>query len=218
MPPGPVVSGGRLVSGGPGGGTRRSPSRIGPGGGLRGSLGGRLRGAGLGLAEDWEGSDSRVGRDRFSLDMGDPPVNEKEKMILAELQMQYEEGLKSWDGLDNKLIAIFTAAGFILTMLVALKPDCIIWHPIRFWPYVGMVILILIGLVPRTFQSPIRLEWKAIEEYLFENDENAYRQLASNYLYAVSVNKRKASCKVWLLIISMILLTIQLGITLPSLM
>ena len=50
-------------------------------------------------------------------------MNEREKMILAELQAQHEEALKSWDSLDNKLIGVFTAAGFILALFIALKPE-----------------------------------------------------------------------------------------------
>ena len=146
-------------------------------------------------------------------------MNEKEKMILVELRTQHEEALRAWDSLDNKLIAIFAAGGFILALFIAFKPETVLWYPVPFAAYMVMVLLILLGLVPRTTRSPIRLDWETIwEEYLSENAENPYQQLVSNHLYALSANNRRGNLKVWLLIVSMLLLAIQISVVLIALM
>ena len=146
-------------------------------------------------------------------------MNERQKTILAELRTQYEEGLKAWDAVDGKLIAVFTAAGFILALFIAIKPEAVSWHLLQFTPYLGMVILILIGLWPRTLRSPIRLDWETIWKlHLNESDENSYQQLIGDYLDAFAANDRRGKCKARLLVGAMLLLAIQVAIAVISLL
>ncbi|HUV67141.1 MAG TPA: hypothetical protein VMW24_24850 [Sedimentisphaerales bacterium] len=145
-------------------------------------------------------------------------MNEREKMILVELQTQHEEALRAWDSLDNKLVSIFIAAGFIFALFVALKPATGLWGWVQFAAYLIMLALTLVGLWPRTTRSPIRLDWETIwKEYLSESDENAYKQLVSDYLYALSANNRLGHFKSRVLMVSMILLTIQVSAVLITL-
>lgn len=136
-------------------------------------------------------------------------MNEKENMILAELRVQYKEGLVCWDSLDHKLIATLLV-GFLGAMLIVVRLDIVPWQPFVFVPSVGVVILSLIGLLPQTCQSPIRLDWDALwEDYLSVSDEDAYKQLVSNYLAAFVLNKRRGLRKVWALKSVMFLVGIQ---------
>lgn len=137
-------------------------------------------------------------------------VNERQKMILAELRLQYKEGLKCWDSLDHKLIATLFV-GFLGVLFIGLQPETIPWHRVFLSPCVYVVVLSLIGLQPQTTRSPVRLEWEAIwSEFLLAGDDDAYRQLVSNYLDAFSKNKHRSLLKAWSLRLAMLSLVFQL--------
>lgn len=143
----------------------------------------------------------------------DAQLNVQQQMVLDELRAQYEIVNRATETLDSKLTGVFSIASLLLTLFTGLQGTAARSFPYIFGPYPVLVVLLLVALWPQRMRSPIKLEWEVIcEEYLHIEDQEAYKRLVSNYLYAIDANLRRNSLKARLLIAAFLLMVVQIAV------
>jgi hypothetical protein len=137
-------------------------------------------------------------------------LSAQQQVVLDELRAQYQITNRATENLDGKLAGLFSVASLLLTLFTGLQDTAVRALPYVFVPYPVLVILLLVALWPRRMSSPIKLEWKAVcTAYLGADEQEAYRQLISDYVYAIDDNLAHNCLKARLLIASFLLVVLQ---------
>ena len=132
--------------------------------------------------------------------LGQVPLEPAAKrLVLRELQNLLEHQHQSSDTLDSKLKELLSSVSLILALITTLQVTTGIaqigWY---YWIglvlvlvlYISLVIVILRGLRPMKFHTPIPDNWDEIEERFFDLDEDATLDLLIvNYLEYGKENK-----------------------------
>jgi len=142
----------------------------------------------------------------------------QQQIALDELRAQYEITKRATENLEGKLTGLFSVASLLLTLFTGLQGATARAFPYVFVPYPVLVVLILFALWPRRMSSPIKLEWEAVcKEYLGADEEGAYSQLISDYVYAIDDNLAHNRLKARLLIVALFLIVLQIAIFIVAL-
>jgi hypothetical protein len=145
-------------------------------------------------------------------------LNVQQQIVLDELRAQYEITNRATENLDGKLAGLFSVASVLLTLFTGLQDTAVRAFPYVFAPYPALVVLLLVALWPRRMSSPIKLGWKAVcKGYLYAEEQEAYRQLISDYVYAIEDNLARNRLKARLLVTAFLMVVLQIVIFMVAL-
>lgn len=152
--------------------------------------------------------------------MGNQDSNADVLLALDEMRTSWQHTYTTSDALDQKASFLLTAAGIIIALVAALSLDLakvatspvkLILLLIALGLYVVMIVMAILTLLPALYSGPIKPDWGALNEFVFNKSErDAVLSMLSGYINVIEGNKASNDRKAKFVQFGLIMFTIVL--------